>query len=75
MPQAPIDHKGTVLFYTDSGPVQNSTDYTTLVIYHGSAFTGREYHRSIFARQSVNSIQIPSTSFYHLEPRTTSGLS
>jgi hypothetical protein len=49
MPQAPVDNKGTELFYTDSGPVLGSTDYTTLVIYHGSACTGREFHRFIGA--------------------------
>jgi hypothetical protein len=45
MPLAPVDNNGTELFYLDSGPVPGSTDYTTLVIYHGSAFTGREYCR------------------------------
>ncbi|KIM79173.1 hypothetical protein PILCRDRAFT_792298 [Piloderma croceum F 1598] len=45
MPQAPVDNKGTELFYTDSGPVPGSTDYTTLVIYHGSAFTGHTFHK------------------------------
>ena len=43
MPQAPVDNKGTELFYTDSGPVEGSTDYTTLVIYHGCAFTGSAF--------------------------------
>jgi hypothetical protein len=49
MPQAPVDNilEGTELFYTDSGPVPGSTDYTTLVIYHGNACTGREFHRFI----------------------------
>jgi hypothetical protein len=28
------------LFFTDSGPVTGSTNYTTLVIYHGAAFNG-----------------------------------
>ncbi|KAF8222533.1 hypothetical protein L208DRAFT_1413236 [Tricholoma matsutake] len=45
MPQAPVDNKGTEMFYTDSGPVPGSTDYTTLVIYHGSAFTGHTFHK------------------------------
>lgn len=38
MPTAPVDDNGIQLFYTDSGPVPGSTDYTTLVIFHGSAF-------------------------------------
>ncbi|KDQ57019.1 hypothetical protein JAAARDRAFT_86452, partial [Jaapia argillacea MUCL 33604] len=33
------------LFFTDSGRVEGSDDYTTLVIYHGSAFTGHTFHR------------------------------
>ncbi|KDQ53365.1 hypothetical protein JAAARDRAFT_183320 [Jaapia argillacea MUCL 33604] len=45
MPTAPVDSKGTELFFTDSGPVKGSTDYTTLVIYHGSAFTGNTFHK------------------------------
>ncbi len=39
----PVDANGTVLFFTDSGPVAGSTDYTTVVIFHGSAFTGRKF--------------------------------
>lgn len=45
MPQAPVGKDGTELFYTDSGPIPGSNNYTTLVIFHGSAFTGREFHR------------------------------
>ncbi|KDQ53356.1 hypothetical protein JAAARDRAFT_49830 [Jaapia argillacea MUCL 33604] len=45
MPTAPVDSKGTQLYFTDSGPVKGSTDYTTLVIYHGSAFTGDTFHK------------------------------
>lgn len=42
MPTAPVDKNGTELFFEDSGAVPDSTNYTTLVIYHGSAFTGSE---------------------------------
>lgn len=42
MPTAPVDNNGTELYYEDTGDVPGSTDYTTLVIYHGSAFTGSE---------------------------------
>lgn len=45
MPTATIDSKGSQFFYTDSGPVPGSSDYTTLVIYHGSAFTGDTFHK------------------------------
>ncbi|KAK0460403.1 uncharacterized protein EV420DRAFT_209411 [Desarmillaria tabescens] len=41
----PVDDNGTVLFFTDSGPVPGSTDYTTVVIFHGSAFTGHTFHK------------------------------
>ncbi|PBK85367.1 hypothetical protein ARMGADRAFT_1018040 [Armillaria gallica] len=41
----PVDANGTVLFFTDSGPVTGSTDYTTVVIFHGSAFTGHTFHK------------------------------
>ena len=40
---APVDNDGTQLFFTDSGPVESSDDYTTLVIYHGSGSTGSEF--------------------------------
>lgn len=32
---------GISLFYTDNGPVSGSDDYTTLIIFHGSAVNGR----------------------------------
>ncbi len=32
---------GTVIFYTDSGPPPSSSDYTALVIIHGTGFNGR----------------------------------
>jgi hypothetical protein len=48
MPSATVDLGDTAikLFYTDTGPVE-SADYTTLVIYHGYAFTGRKQTRSL----------------------------
>ncbi|TFK51294.1 hypothetical protein OE88DRAFT_1680018 [Heliocybe sulcata] len=45
MPLATIDSEGTEIFYRDTGAVQGSSDYTTLVIYHGSAFTGHNFDR------------------------------
>ncbi|KAK0502173.1 hypothetical protein EDD18DRAFT_1065220 [Armillaria luteobubalina] len=41
----PVDANSTVLFFTDSGPVAGSTDYTTVVIFHGSTFTGHTFHK------------------------------
>ncbi|RDB30090.1 hypothetical protein Hypma_013908 [Hypsizygus marmoreus] len=34
---------GIDIFYTDSGAPLNSMDYTTLIIFHGSAFTGQGF--------------------------------
>ncbi|KAG6875672.1 hypothetical protein C0992_002879 [Termitomyces sp. T32_za158] len=33
------------VFFTDSGPPPASTDYTTLIVLHGSAFTGHGFER------------------------------
>ncbi|KAF9020543.1 alpha/beta-hydrolase [Hymenopellis radicata] len=44
---APVNDKGDKLFYTDTGPVPDSTDYKTLFLFHGSAFTGHTFHRLI----------------------------
>ncbi|KAA1470200.1 hypothetical protein DENSPDRAFT_676571 [Dentipellis sp. KUC8613] len=43
MPVAPVDDKGTVLFYTDTGPLEGT--YLTIVLVHGTAI-----HGGIFAR-------------------------
>lgn len=40
MPTACIDTKGTEYSFTDSGPAAGSSDYTTLMIYHGTIFNG-----------------------------------
>lgn len=40
MPTAPVDNNGTELFYWDSGAVPGSSDYSTIVIYHGTGFNG-----------------------------------
>lgn len=39
MPKAPVDSKGAELFFTDSG-APSSSNYTTLVVFHGSGFNG-----------------------------------
>ncbi|KAG5721252.1 hypothetical protein E4T56_gene2465, partial [Termitomyces sp. T112] len=31
---------GIDIFFTDSGPPPGSTDYTTIIVLHGIAFTG-----------------------------------
>jgi hypothetical protein len=43
MPTATFDSSGTekTFFYTDTGPV-DSNDYTTLIVYHGAAYTSRK---------------------------------
>ncbi|KAJ7577452.1 Alpha/Beta hydrolase protein [Mycena floridula] len=45
MPHGPVDDFGTSLFFTDSGAVADSHDYTTLFIFHGSAFNGHTFHK------------------------------
>ncbi|RDX50215.1 alpha/beta-hydrolase [Lentinus brumalis] len=40
MPVAPVDDRGTVLYYEDMGPPPGSTAYTTLVLVHGAGFHG-----------------------------------
>ncbi len=50
----PIIDKGGELFYTDSGPIPGSTDYKTIIIFHGSAFTGRQYFSHLSAYRPSN---------------------
>ena len=40
MPVAPIDNKGTVIHYEDTGAPNGLKDYTTLVLIHGFLFHG-----------------------------------
>lgn len=40
MPVAPIDNKGTVIHYEDTGAPIGLKDYTTLVLIHGFLFHG-----------------------------------
>ncbi|SJL09759.1 uncharacterized protein ARMOST_13140 [Armillaria ostoyae] len=45
MPTACIDTKGTEYSFTDSGPAAGSSDYTTLMIYHGTIFNGESFRK------------------------------
>jgi len=47
MPTAPVDDQGTEIFFTDSGVPSESKNYTTLVIFHGAAFTGNTFRKLI----------------------------
>ncbi|TFK90762.1 alpha/beta-hydrolase [Polyporus arcularius HHB13444] len=47
MPVAPVDDRGTVLYYEDTGPPPDSTAYTTLVLVHGASFHGASFRRMI----------------------------
>ena len=42
MPIAPVDTRGSVLYYEDSGVPNASTDYVTLVMVHGTCFHSGE---------------------------------
>ncbi|KAL0062747.1 hypothetical protein AAF712_010369 [Marasmius tenuissimus] len=53
------------IFFTDSGAPPNSTDYTTLLVLHGSAFNGRQYH-FLFSMASKGF----TTTLTHLNLRT-----
>ncbi len=43
MPTAPVDDKGTVLYYEDSGAPDDAGDYLTIVLLHGNIFHGGAY--------------------------------
>ncbi|KAH9851679.1 alpha/beta-hydrolase [Lenzites betulinus] len=43
MPTAPVDDKGTVLYYEDSGVPEGSNDYITVVLIHGTCFHSAVY--------------------------------
>ncbi|EPQ56059.1 hypothetical protein GLOTRDRAFT_14287, partial [Gloeophyllum trabeum ATCC 11539] len=59
MPTAVIDAEGTEIFFTDSGPVEGSSDYTTYVMYHGSAFTGDMFHKLLpFAANAKDNVRL-----------------
>ncbi|KAJ8462240.1 hypothetical protein ONZ51_g11023 [Trametes cubensis] len=47
MPTAPVDDKGSVLYYEDSGAPAGSTDYVTLVLVHGTGFHSAVYRPMI----------------------------
>ncbi|KAA1472408.1 hypothetical protein DENSPDRAFT_821206 [Dentipellis sp. KUC8613] len=52
MPLAPVDNKGTQLFYEDSGPL-DGIPYTTMVIVHGSGYHSAIFHKMLpFAAQN-----------------------
>ncbi|KAI0826820.1 alpha/beta-hydrolase [Trametes gibbosa] len=43
MPTAPVDDRGTVLYYEDSGAPDGSSDYVTVVLIHGTCFHSAVY--------------------------------
>ncbi|KAL4243634.1 hypothetical protein ABKN59_011705 [Abortiporus biennis] len=45
MPVAPVDDKGTVLFYEDTGAPEGLQSYTTAVFLHGDYFNGGIFQR------------------------------
>ncbi|KAI8978850.1 alpha/beta-hydrolase [Trametes punicea] len=47
MPTAPVDDKGTVLYFEDSGAPLGSKDYVTLVLVHGTCFHSAVYRPTI----------------------------
>ncbi|SJK98491.1 uncharacterized protein ARMOST_01759 [Armillaria ostoyae] len=57
---APVDSTGGRLFFQDSGPVPESTTYTTLVIYHGTALTGESFRKvlPLFPRHNIRAVVV-----------------
>lgn len=42
MPEIPVNDKGAVLYYEDTGAPDGSSDYLTIVLAHGLTFYGGE---------------------------------
>ncbi|KAF8892407.1 hypothetical protein CPB85DRAFT_1482421, partial [Mucidula mucida] len=45
------------LFYIDSDPIRDSMHYKTIIIFHGSAFTGYTFHR-LLLMAAANKLQL-----------------
>ncbi|KAH9851605.1 alpha/beta-hydrolase [Lenzites betulinus] len=74
MPTAPVDDQSNVLYYEDSGPPAGSTNYTTVVLIHGTCFHGAVYRPMIpFAAQRnlrlvlLNQRDYPGSTPYSVE--------
>lgn len=61
MPLAPVNDKGGVLYYEDTGIPGDSTDYVTVILLHGVIFHGGE--RSIMGCLTVSEIN-PVNNFH-----------
>lgn len=42
MPNGPVNNEGEYILFSDTGPVQQKDDYTTLVVVHGTSFNSGE---------------------------------
>ncbi|KAF9816045.1 hypothetical protein IEO21_04220 [Rhodonia placenta] len=80
MPVGPVDGKGTVLYYEDSGAPEGTRDYATLVLVHGTQFHSGVFRKMIpFASACklrlvlVNSRDYPGSTRY--SPEELDGLS
>ncbi|KAF9809226.1 hypothetical protein IEO21_07490 [Rhodonia placenta] len=74
MPVGPVDDKGTVLYFEDSGAPEGSLDYVTLVLVHGAMI-----HSAIFRKMipyaAINNLRLvllnkrdyPGSTFYSQE--------
>lgn len=56
MPVAPVDNRGTHLYYEDSGSPQSSQTYTTIVAIHGTIYHGGMF-RPIFPFAAENNLR------------------
>ncbi|KAH9925391.1 Alpha/Beta hydrolase protein [Epithele typhae] len=57
MPSAPVDAKGTVLYYEDSGAPANSAEYVTVVLIHGTCFHGATF-RPLFPHATACNLRL-----------------
>ncbi|KAI0669171.1 alpha/beta-hydrolase [Trametes maxima] len=57
MPTTPVDDKGSVLYYEDSGVPTGSSDYITIVLVHGTCFHSAIY-RTLIPYASARNLRL-----------------
>lgn len=69
MPTAPVDTRGSVLYYEDSGVPDASPDYVTLVMVHGTCFHGGK--EPFCSRNVIGTDLFPAAGFRPMIPFAT----
>ncbi|KAI0337468.1 alpha/beta-hydrolase [Trametopsis cervina] len=57
MPTAPVDERGTVLAYEDSGAPAGSDNYTTIILVHGLIFHGKIF-KPLFSHAAQHNLRL-----------------